>query len=180
MKLIEQKILGFEYMLYHLMKWYQELRPNKSPLETFTRLKSLKLLFFVSTIEASQTNDGLLDIFDNFYAMGNGPVESDIYNAMIKNTMTIYDFSDRCPRVKCKPEEVIFKLNQTTKEKIEHSIKVLKERNPLIILYTPFQLVELSHTRESWVVAMEIASLLGKGSAKMDKSLMKSEDKSFC
>ncbi|MBQ4419395.1 MAG: hypothetical protein II870_07130, partial [Synergistaceae bacterium] len=34
----------------------------------------------------------LLDIFDNFYAMQNGPVESDIYNAITSDQLTYYSF----------------------------------------------------------------------------------------
>jgi uncharacterized phage-associated protein len=177
---MDYKIFCFEYMLFQLMEWYRDLRPSQNPLNSFTRLKSLKLLFFVATVEASESNEGLLSIFDNFYAMGNGPVESDVYNAMVENTMSIFDFSDRCPLQKCEVEDSTFDaIDRDVKEQIQHSIKILRERNPSIILYTPFQLVELSHTRESWSVAMEIASLLGKGSAKMNKFLMQSENKSF-
>ena len=89
---MDYKIFCFEYMLFQLMEWYRDLRPSQNPLNSFTRLKSLKLLFFVATVEASESNEGLLSIFDNFYAMGNGPVESDVYNAMVENTMSIFDF----------------------------------------------------------------------------------------
>lgn len=86
---MDYKIFCFEYMLFQLMEWYRDLRPSQNPLNSFTRLKSLKLLFFVATVEASESNEGLLSIFDNFYAMGNGPVESDVYFSFICCNMFI-------------------------------------------------------------------------------------------
>ena len=124
---MDYKIFCFEYMLFQLMEWYRDLRPSQNPLNSFTRLKSLKLLFFVATVEASESNEGLLSIFDNFYAMGNGPVESDVYNAMVENTMSIFDFSDRCPLQKCEVEDSTFDaIDRDVKEQIQHSIKILR------------------------------------------------------
>ena len=41
-----------------------------------------KLLFLISTVNATSTDKGLLNTFNNFYALPYGLVESDIYNSM--------------------------------------------------------------------------------------------------
>ena len=65
---LKLKILYFEYIIHLLLQWHKEIYSNVNPIASFTRLKSLKLLFLVSSVNATQDNNGLLDIFDKFYA----------------------------------------------------------------------------------------------------------------
>ena len=51
---------------------------------------------------------------------------------------------------------------------IEEAILLLQSRNPRLIHYTAAQLVEITHKWTSWKYDFEIATLLGKGSAKID------------
>lgn len=76
---------AFEYLLNGLLQWFSngELYKNSN---SFSRVKVLKLLFFVAVIKDADGND-LLDIFDKFYAMPHGPVESDIYNYMSRDEL---------------------------------------------------------------------------------------------
>ena len=80
----------FEYWLMQMLNWGKEMTPQV-PFYSFTRLKVLKLLFFTAAVQ-NQNGDDLLDVFDNFYALPNGPVESDIYNCITEDDLTYYKF----------------------------------------------------------------------------------------
>lgn len=163
---IKNKLLCFEYLLYQLISWYNECRPQDMNHLSFTRLKVLKLLFFVSAIRAN--DDDLLDIFGNFWAMQHGPVESDIYDAMVMDAFDYYSFKTRT--VSCKK---VFELEVVEKEigqlkiKIDAAITQLKYVNKTIVLSPAFDLVELSHKWSAWRLAMSVANLNGKGSSRM-------------
>ena len=88
------KILLFEYLVYRLIEWYQKVVSDQKYIQKhFSRLTALKLLFFVSTIKDGENeNSDLLDIFNNFCAMQYGPVESDIYAAIVKEKTRLYKF----------------------------------------------------------------------------------------
>ena len=76
------KIKAFDYMLQLFEEWrdsHEELK-NK-PLSKLTALK----LLFLTAAPKEDGGDNLLDIFNNFYAMQYGPVESDVYNAIQAN-----------------------------------------------------------------------------------------------
>ena len=173
------KILCFEYIIYSLIKWHKELYPQQEHVELFTRLKSLKLLFLVSAVEASASSEGLLDIFDKFYAMQHGPVESDIYNAMVTSTTCMYDFKERETGIKNGDIQVFSQIPKELKEKIDHSILSLKEKNASIVWYKSFDLVEITHKWESWRVAISIAKIFGKGSELMSTESIKNDLKYF-
>ena len=88
------KILLFEYLMCRLIEWYKEVVSNQQYINKhFSRLTALKLLFFVSTIkDIENENKDLLDIFDKYYAMQYGPVEIDIYSAIVKDESRLYKF----------------------------------------------------------------------------------------
>lgn len=169
-----KKILCFEYLIYSLNKWYKELNPNdENSLEQFSRLKSLKLLFFASAVNASSNVKlGLLTVFDNFYAMQHGPVESDIYNAMVRSETQIFDFTDRPTKLKNAGiklnDELFSELDSDDKELIDNAIETLKEKNNILVLKKPFDLVDISHKWNSWKVAYEIAQIFDKRSEKIN------------
>ena len=173
------KILCFEYIIYSLIKWHKELHPQQGHVELFTRLKSLKLLFLVSAVEASAENEGLLNIFDKFYAMQHGPVESDIYNAMVASCTNMYDFKERETSIKNVDIQIFERIPDELKKKIDHSIQTLKEKNKLIVTYKSFELVEITHKWESWRVAISIAKVFGKGSEFMSIESIKNDLKYF-
>ena len=170
---MENKLIYFEYVLYQLINWYKELHPTDASLFSFTRLKVLKLLFFVSAIHENDDSD-LLDIFNNFYAMQHGPVESDIYNAMIASTLQHYNFKSRSVEFDQVQEQDFQDLDEETRNRIDNSINLLRDKNENIVTYTASQLVDLSHKWESWQLAMHMADVLGKGSEPMETHLIKS------
>lgn len=76
----EIKIKSFEYLIYLLCKWWIEENPEKPWVENdLSTLKVMKLLFLISSVNSNSENDGLLNVFDNWYAEPFGPNEKDIY-----------------------------------------------------------------------------------------------------
>ena len=168
----------FEYAIFKLVEWFKEIEPQKNVTHHFSRLVSLKLLFFISTIKnsvnicnqvnASKTNESsdLLDIYENFYAMQYGPVEIDIYTAIVTSQTQNYIFGIHS--LKGSPNINVFNcLPQNFKDRIDESITRLRVINPNIVSYAPFQLVELSHKWDAWQNAMATAELFGKGRERM-------------
>lgn len=175
----ETKILCFEYIVSLLIEWHQKQTNNKRLyLRSFSKLKVLKLLFFVSAVDASVDSNGLLDIFDNFYAMQHGPVESDIYDAITSNETNKYQFSDRS----IKDINIQFdfsNLSTSIKNRVEESLKSLIKKNKNIILLSAFDLVDLSHKWNCWKISIETAHILNVGSIKMDPEIIKKDRKFF-
>lgn len=162
----KNKLLCFEYLLYQFIIWYNEYHPQDECPMSFTRLKVLKLLFFVSSVRASE--EDLLDLFDNFWAMQHGPVESDIYDAMVLDVFEYYSFKTRSVSYKktFDVEKVEKEIGQL-KIKLDAAVTRLKNANRLIVLSSAFDLVELSHKWSAWRLAMSVANLNGKGSSHM-------------
>lgn len=155
---------SFEYLLNRLLKWFEEVAPQKN-VASFTRVKTLKLLFFVSAIKDENGKD-LLDIFDKFYAMPHGPVESDIYNLMSKNTLDYFSFADIYMSIKKDYKEPEF-LDKNIISRIDNAIYRIRVLNPGIITLGAFDLVDISHKWSVWKNSMRVAELLGKSSQLM-------------
>ncbi|WP_300284144.1 MULTISPECIES: hypothetical protein [Bacteroidales] len=170
-----QKELRFEYFLYKLIAWYKQEKPMDIDCLSLTRIKVLKLLFFTSAIKTDDGND-LLDIFDKFYAMQHGPVESDIYNSISGKLLLNYNFSSTNIIL---PENIgddtFVNVEAGIKTRIDNALNKLRETNPQIILYNPFQLVDLSHCWNSWKRTYEIASLRGKRSEKIEIDFIRTD-----
>ena len=173
------KILEFEYLIYLLLSWYKELHPNENPILSFSRLKSLKLLFLVSAVNASEGNEGLLGIFDKFYAMQHGPVESDIYKAMTLDETIFFSYKNRITDYKGKDARIFDNIEFKTSKIIKESVDALKKINPKIVEYKPFDLVNITHKWNSWQVAFEMAQIFGKGSESMSIESIKKDTKYF-
>lgn len=161
---LERKNRVFEILVFRLIDWYgnNSVRTN---LESFTKLKLQKLLFLVSAATATIDHRRLLGVFDNFYAMPYGPVESDIYNTMVRDGFEYISFTNDYIEIKGELNASGFDCEKAL---IEEAILLLQSRNPRLIHYTAAQLVEITHKWTSWKYAFEIATLLGKGSAKID------------
>ena len=168
---LAHKDLSFEFFLYKLIEWYRQSVPSDPQCVSLTRIKILKLLFFTSVIKTEDGHD-LLDIFDNFYAMQHGPVESDIYNSISANQFRFYSFDGISLKL---PSNI----TDESKQNICNSLKELKKVNSRIVGYDPFKLVELSHQWNSWKRTYEVAGLMGKGSEKMSLKLIKEDEQFF-
>ena len=174
------KILCFEYVLYQLSNWYKDLCSYDPALTSFTRLKVLKLLFFTSAIHSEEKEDDLLDIFHNFYAMQHGPVESDIYSAMVNSSLEHYNFKSIYISIENPFDISCFNdIEKPLRDRIDASVHLLRSKNEKLITYTASELVNLSHQWESWQIAMHMADTLGKGSEPMDVKLIRSNCQYF-
>ena len=163
---MSNKIQCFEYILYQLISWYKELRPTDVSLLSFTRLKVLKLLFFVSVIRQEDEPD-LLDIFNNFYAMQYGPVESDVYNAIQANMLPSYIAEYRSIERRKECIDFPSEYKGPEYEPIQNAVKELRTKNENLIELNAFELVEITHKWNSWNLAMNFAEFMGQLSAKM-------------
>ncbi len=164
-----KKILLFEYLVYRLIEWYKDCASNQQSINNhFSRLTTLKLLFFVSTIkDAENENRDLLDIFDSFCAMQYGPVEIDIYTAIVNGETMLYTFGVHELVQTTQDHSILESIDPQYKHRIDKAILLLKEKNPKIVSYPASLLIEISHKWEAWQNAMSIASLLGKRSGYM-------------
>ncbi|MEN2486338.1 hypothetical protein AAYQ05_00945 [Flavobacterium sp. B11] len=174
----EVKRQAFEYLLYKLVEWYKSAYAISNDDNDISVLKALKLLFFVSAVNATKdSNDTLLDdVFQNFVAMPYGHVESEVYsiikkgdlqNIIINNYRTeIRDFD---------PETVDAKLRQ----RIDDSVTKLKNTNFNLIKYSSFNLVDLSHSWYSWQYFYNKALKSFNKSFPIDKECIKSEEKIY-
>ena len=158
------KILLFEYLICCLIEWYKDVvSNNKNINKHFSRLTALKLLFFVSTIKDTENeNKDLLDIFNNFCAMQYGPVEIDIYTAIVNGETQLYKFGVHELIVSSQDNTIFNSLNAQDKNRIDRAIILLKNRNPKIISYPASILIDISHKWDVWQNAMSIASMLGR------------------
>lgn len=166
---------AFEYLLTQMLIWGKEMTPAV-PMLSFTRLKALKMLFFSAAVKNSKGCD-LLDVFDNFYALPNGPVESDIYNCITSDQLTFYTFRDFSFNTKMQYNDE--GLSDQLKERIRIAVEALRQKNDKIVTYNAEQLVALSHTWVAWQDSIFIARALGKGSYPMDTEKIRNYSQIF-
>lgn len=164
---INQKNSYFEYIVYKLNDLKNEFQIHDDSI--FTKLRLQKLLFLVSTINATSDNKGLLDIFDNFYALPYGPVESDIYDSMNKNDFTNIKFNGNKCVLSNLNENTFTSLDYKYKDLVNNSIQKLKEKGVIkeYLEMPVFDLVNITHQWTVWQVAMSIAKMLNSGSESM-------------
>ncbi|MDO3391753.1 DUF4065 domain-containing protein [Bacteroides sp. ET489] len=179
---LDKKLRSFEYLLYKFIGWFEKEKRITDDshalfLADFTRLKVLKLLFLVSAV--NEGND-LLSIFDKFYAMRHGPVESEIYDAMVNEKFRFIQFKDRTTSFKQPFDTWAFEdLSSEDKCLLDSAIESLFDKNSSIILYPAMTLVDITHKWISWQSAYMMALMLNKGSQLMDVSLIREDTKYY-
>ena len=158
------KVYAFDYMLQLFLEWRKEFLAASSLYSgTLNKLSVLKLLFLTAVPHKSGGED-LLDTFDKFYALPYGPVESDIYNAILKDALPSYKLTDT--EVK-KKEHVALPYNSSDYSKVEDAVNDLRKINSQLILMRAFQLVDITHRWESWKDAYEFAKFMDMYSYRM-------------
>lgn len=176
----EKKLQYFEYLANKLIIWYAEINGNfDSDFHTFTRIKVQKLLFLAATINVTQANKDLLSVFDNFYAMQYGPVEIDIYDAMVNNRFSHISFTERHMKVRGNLSNIVNDLDNMIIRMIDAAIVKLRLENEQLINFTAIQLVDITHKWRSWKNAIDIAIALGNSSEKMAVDNICSDTKYF-
>ena len=167
MKQKTNKILAFEYLVYRLIEWYREAISSTEDIPShFSRLSVLKLLFLISAIKDENTEgrSDLLEIFNQFCAMQYGPVETDIYTAIVKGYTKIYKFNNRTIEISEQKDSIssIFtSLPNELRSSIDNAIRLLRDKNPQIISYPATKLVNITHKWQSWQNAMWMADISG-------------------
>lgn len=173
------KDLYFQYVLHKLLNWY----PNELE-NDLSVLKALKLLFFVTAAKSSEDEpNSLVDIFNNYYAMPLGHVESDIYTSIKGNSgrFEYYIIGGN------KTEKVVGNsildnltgLNETYLRQIDSAVEYLRDNYSDLINLSPSDLVELSHLWYSWKKNYYTGLKLGRKSTEIPISDIKSEEKIF-
>lgn len=175
----QDKIPYFDYFISQII--FKQFNDNKSNLDIIiklnidhcglNKLKLLKLLFFVSVLKVDERYL-LDDIFDNFYAMPYGPVESDVYNNI--PALTNYIVGNGNISLK---ENADFsypnKANDPLYSRIDNCINALYDKNPSLFNMPTFDLVELTHKADSWRIVFAEAQRRGKYSLHMPKEIIK-------
>ncbi len=175
---MRDKILAFEYLVKLLLDWNGVEDPQSGRVTPFSHLKVLKLLFLVSAVEADKTNNGLLDLFDDFVAMPYGPVESEIYNAILNNKTTYYTFTQNGLEQKT-PDINFDNLDADIKSRILSSVNRLRKYNSKLVTCKPFELVDITHKWSCWSIAYKYALSLGVRSIKIPNESIKLSLKFF-
>ncbi|GMU96504.1 type II toxin-antitoxin system antitoxin SocA domain-containing protein [Ignavibacterium album] len=172
------KIKAFEYLVIKLSEWYKELNNNISfENNDLNKLKVLKLHFFVSAVNANENKEGLLNIFDNFYAMPYGHVESDVYSQISQLESMKIDRKGLA-FTKCLDNNYFDDIKKIIPE-IDQSIINLRTINNDLINYKALDLVNLSHRWYSWRLVFNYAKQNGSFSAPIPTELIRREPKIF-
>ena len=169
------KFKSFEYLVLRFIEWDKELNIQSTYQYSFSKLKVTKILFFVSAVNATPTSKGLLDIFDNFWAMPFGHVESDIYDSL--NESNLFHISKE--GLKTKDADIHGYFDGIDVAKLNLAYQTLKKKNPQLINLHAFDLVELSHAWQSWKIIFNLAKSQGKLSLKIPINLIQSERKFY-
>lgn len=170
----QEKYNAFEYFVTKLIDWQESgLRNNSNDISI---LKALKLAFFATVADVDKNNAEMLDdVFDKFYAMPFGHVESDIYDSYKKGASQNVNISATSSSIIS--EEA--KISHNTKIIIDGAIEALKSYNSEIIAMDAMQLVDLSHEYFSWKFYYKEAKQYGSFSAYIPHSAIKGEQKFF-
>lgn len=169
------KIQIFDYLSLKLIDWYKEI-PEKSKVgveENFSKLKLLKLLFFVCAASIKDGGNDLLSYFGKFYAMPYGHVESDVYDNLLNSSVISFIGTG----IKIKKDSI--SIEPLYKKMVDDSIQDLREQNKDIIYYDAMKLVELSHSWESWKSVYGYARQFNKFSMPIPTDLIRNESKFY-
>ena len=171
----QEKLPYFEYFAKLLVDWHSQ--KSGTTTNDLSTLKVLKLLFFASAVDTKANyEDTLLDtIFDRYYAMPYGHVESDIYSLIRDNRLINVTINNQRSIINSEIELPSQKL----KKDIEKAVESLKISNPNIILASSFELVDLSHSWYSWQYFYKLAKKQGFNSIQIPISEIKEEEKIF-
>ena len=164
---IEEKKITFEYIVYKLNDLKNEFKIKDDSI--FTKLRLQKLLFLISTVNATRNDKGLLDIFDNFYALPYGPVERDIYDFIHDGDFKNITFDGNKCDVSKLNDSIFEFLSDKIKNLVTSSIDKLKEKGVIkeYLEMPVFDLVNITQQWTIWTVCHSVAEMLDNGSEPM-------------
>lgn len=153
-----KKKLLFEYLVFLLEQWKQEIHLSYVP--PFTKLKLQKILFLVAAVNSTNDKHPLLEVFNRFYALPYGPVELDIYEAMNSNQFDKIQFERNQCICNCSEMDFIG-LEGPIKKEMNDALLTIKSMGANYITISVFDLVAITHKWTSWQVAYQVADMLG-------------------
>lgn len=163
-------------MLSLFEDWYNtDNKEQNRGFEKCSKLSVLKLLFLVSVPKAEGDCD-LLDIFNNYYALPYGPVESDIYRAIQSDSLPSYTVKDR---VIIKKDKDLLPYDIKEYSRVKKAVDNLKSINRSLVKLNSYELVEITHKWASWNKSIEFAHFMGVLSYKMTSETIR-KDSSRC
>lgn len=142
------KLLSTKYILNHFSEWYEESVGN-SIRNDLSILKTLKLIFLLSTINSNKNKQNLLDFGFEFTAMPYGPVEKEIYNFYREGKISNLIGIDGLNFLEVKNQN-FDSLPEDLKTVIDTNISLLKNNNYYLISKSASYLVDLTHLYSSW------------------------------
>lgn len=166
------KLLTTKYILLKLGDWFYELNPNRKD-NDLSVLKTLKLIFLLSTIEKEKIDKNLLDLGFTFKAMPYGPVETDVYNAYQDGKLNI--ISNKGLDYNSLKEISFDSIDSNTIDIIDRNISLLKNENYYLISNSASYLVDLTHLYDSWKDNFNKAKAQGRYSIEIPPQEIKNE-----
>ena len=168
------KVKAFEYLSDKFFDWFKDISNGEPIEENFSKLKLIKLHFFACAVTSNPKDEGLLSQFDEFYAMPYGHVESSVYGNL--DQIRIFNLNKNSIERKSTPDDYFEGLPLADLDK---AIESLRKRNQDIVKYSPMQLVDLSHSWNSWTTMYNLARQLNKFSIKIPTQMIQNENKVF-
>jgi len=154
------KLLNTKYILSQFLNWYGDSYGDFES-NDLSILKTLKLIFLLSTINTDKEKENLLDFDFKYTAMPFGPVEKDIYS-WYKNG----DLSDIINKqginyinlLKNKFEGI----DPDFRKVVDMNMLLLKSENYYLVTKSASYLVDLTHEFNSWKTNYQQALSLGR------------------
>lgn len=164
----KEKLHLFEYFVFQLNKWKEEV--SSRDIQPFSKLQLQKLLFLTSAQNATLQNHPMLDMFNRFYALKYGPVEMDVYDAMIQGAFDALNFGERFCSIVNEKTSFFGSIPEEQKNMVDNAISMLRRKDPSYILKNPFELVEITHGWTAWQIAMMVADMSNSKMERMSTS----------
>jgi hypothetical protein len=176
----QQKYKLFEYMVDGIIDWYREVDASVNIYTDLNRLKLIKLNFFISAASTEGRQAGLLNYFNDFRAMPFGHVESEVYDQIKINPIGTrkYHLGKYSITIENVASDYFSDIEMYMPE-INQAILLLKNKNPNLVKYQSFDLVELSHEWTSWKMVFNIAKSKGLNSMPIPKEIIINENKFY-
>lgn len=169
------KIYAFDYMLSLFEEWYKEEANEAMNFQKCSKLSVLKLLFLTAAPKDDGSED-LLNLFNKFYALPFGPVESDVYDAIKLDKLPSYIVTEKSIS---KKQHVTLPYSCDKYINIKKAVDALKDKNKKLILLDAFSLVEITHKWESWRQSIAFARLMDMLSYKMSVDSIRNDKNKY-
>ncbi|GAA0881587.1 hypothetical protein [Sphingobacterium siyangense] len=140
-------------------------------------LKSIKLLFFFSTV-SDLDHEPLIDNFERVKALPLGHVITDVYSSMKLDSLRHFRFNKNGVVLK-NPSINESDFDSRIRSEVDYRFDLLLQFNPDILKMTAYELVELSHKWFSWNYYFNKARLNGQSSIDIPIEVIKNERKIY-